>query len=124
AGEEVGHAEGFHVIVGIALRQVGLKAESEIQAEVWTDAPCILHVETVIIRSVVVVERTALAECVELSGQEISVAQSRASSDRGELAREVEIAIHAACVLSMHVGANILPAEGKLMLAPDEREVD
>ena len=76
ARQEIAHAEGLDVTVGIALRQVRLEAQPEIHGQVRADAPRVLHVEPVVIRLVVVIERPALAERAELAGDEVGIAES------------------------------------------------
>src|SRR5665213_443216 len=71
--KEVAHAECFNVIVGVALRKVGLKAKADIHAEAVCKTPGILNVESIVVRFVVVVERLALTVGIQLSRKEVRV---------------------------------------------------
>src|SRR5205807_3632702 len=108
---------------GIALRQVRLKPQPEVHGQVRTHAPGVLYIEPVVVGLVVVIERPALAESVELAGDKIGITESADAARGRVLAREVEIAIHAARVLCVHVSADILRAQLSLVLALDDRKI-
>src|SRR5258708_30808034 len=85
--------------------------------------PRVLSVEAVVVRLIVVVKRPALTEGVELAREKVGVAESGGPAHGGVLAGEVEVAVHAANVLRVHVSSNVLRSHLKLMLALDERQI-
>ena len=120
AGREARHGEVLRMAVAIPEGNVWLPAQTVVQGQVLVDLPGILRIGADVVVHVVLVVGVALREGRDVAQQEVRIAYGAAAGDRSA---ERKRTVRRTVVHRIHVGEQVVRAEGDLVIAADDVDV-